>query len=369
MKKSINPFRISLLAVLFFSLIFVACEGPAGKDGATGATGPQGPAGPKGDPGQSGAEQCGVCHNNGTSLFEKKMQWAYSLHGTGDIYIYGNRVGCAQCHTHHGFLEYITTGATASAPYSEPATINCRTCHKIHENYDETDWAITKTNDVVFYETAGKATANFGKGNLCGQCHQALPTSPAIDVNSSADYLITSLRFGAHHSPAANLYANTIAFAPKGSKTYPTTNVHASVADACVSCHMSEGPVAHGEPVGGHTFRMSTEDGTVVNYKSCQGCHSEVTSKFNDKEGFYEAFKADLMTADSLFVAKGWRNASGYWIANGKNASATNPLVVSQNQAAAAYAYQLLLEDKSNGIHNPKYARAVLDNILEELRK
>lgn len=363
MNKFLNILRNAFLPILFLALVFSACEGPKGADGATGPTGPQGPQGPAGP---SGAEQCGVCHNNATALFEKQMQWSLSVHGTGDIYIYGNRAGCAECHTHQGYLDYLKTGAAPTAGYAEPSTINCRTCHNIHTKYDATDWALTNTNPVKYYETKGpKTTADFGKGNICAQCHQARAVATPVDVNSSNNYTLTDARFGGHHSPAANVFGTNIAFIPKGSATIPTSNFHTMIKNGCVDCHMNNGPVAYGEPVGGHTFRMSTEDGSVLNYPACTPCHSEVTSNFDQKGKFYSTFKADLAKADSIFIAKGWRNAStGLW-----NASSSKPLVVTQNQAAAMYAYEVLLEDKSNGIHNPKYARAILNNILEEITK
>ncbi|OGU58835.1 MAG: hypothetical protein A2X64_09505 [Ignavibacteria bacterium GWF2_33_9] len=358
MTKILNILKNAFLPILFVSIAFVACEGPEGPAGATGATGAKGD---KGDTGLSGAEQCGVCHNNGVVLFEKAAQWEQSLHGEGEIYLYGNRAGsgCPECHTHQGFLEYVETGAV-NGPYNDPATINCRTCHKIHVKYDETDWALTKTNDVTFYETAGpKATADLGAGNLCGQCHQARGTTPVIDFGA-ASYNITSSRFGGHHSPAANVFANNIAWVPTGSKTPSSSNVHSAVADACVTCHMTQGPAVHGEGVGGHTFKTSSMEGEIQNPLACTPCHEEVKT-FNDKEGFYDEFKTDMAAVDAKMQELAWRTATGW------KATSSAPLVLTPNQAAAAYAYQVLLEDKSNGIHNPKYARAILDNIMEVL--
>lgn len=369
MNKFLSVLRTLLLPILFVSLAFVACEGPAGAKGDAGATGPQGPAGPAGP---SGAEQCGVCHNNGSALFQKSVQWEESLHGTGDIYIYGNRSGCLECHTSQGFKDYLTNGTAPTTPYNDVSSINCRTCHNIHVKYDATDWALTKTTEVKFYETAApKATADLKKGNLCGQCHQARATTPAIDVNSTANYEITSSRFGGHHSPVANVFANNIAFVPKGSATIPTSNAHTAAPEGCPTCHMSEPPVLHGAVLGGHTWKMASDDGTLQNFAACTQCHPSATSSFDNIGGkFFSTFAADLHKADSIFQVKKWRDANGAWIGpNGKSASSSNKLVVTQNQAAAIYCYQLLLEDKSNGVHNPAYARAILNNILEEISK
>jgi len=364
MTKLLTVMRSAFLPIFFLALAFTACEGPKGADGATGATGPQGPQGPAGP---SGAQQCGVCHNNSTLLFAKQSEWAQSLHGTGEMYVYGNQSDCAYCHTSQGFLEYNQTGVTpvTGAPYSDPATINCRTCHNVHTNYDSTDWGLKRTVPVAFY-AAKVASADLGKGNLCGQCHQARPSSTPIDLtNPDATISITDMRLGAHHSPAANVFTGSLQFVPNGNATVPTSNYHSMVKDACVTCHMADTYVAHGQATGGHTFKTVSDDGTIFNTNACKACHTEVTNLTNFNQigsGFTDQFQTDMDSCATVMIAKGWMTASKNW-----NASSSKPLVVTQNQAAAMYAYNALQEDKSKGVHNPKYARAVLDNIMHVL--
>ena len=50
-------------------------------------------------------------------------------------------------------------------------------------------------------------------------------------------------------------------------------------------------------------------------------------------------------------------------------ATSAKPIKVTHNQAAAIYAFQMIKEDKGMGIHNPKLARAMLDNAMEVLSK
>lgn len=45
--------RVSLLACLFVTALFLACEGPQGPEGPVGPEGPQGPEGPEGPPGNA----------------------------------------------------------------------------------------------------------------------------------------------------------------------------------------------------------------------------------------------------------------------------------------------------------------------------
>jgi hypothetical protein len=46
----------------------------------------------------------------------------------------------------------MATGSVAGS-IEDPAPINCRTCHMIHMNYDETDWTLSTTDAVEFIHT------------------------------------------------------------------------------------------------------------------------------------------------------------------------------------------------------------------------
>lgn len=361
MNKFLNFLRIAFLPILFVSLI-AACEGPEGPAGPAGAAGAKGD---KGDPGASASAQCGVCHNNTTDLFAKQVEWEESLHAEGDVFIYGDRLDCAVCHTSEGFREVKETGAAAvKAVFPHPTTINCRTCHNIHIKYDATDWGLSKTTPVKFFDSG--ESVDLGKANLCGQCHQARAISPAIDLTKPADslYNVASSRFGPHHSPASNFLANKVKYLPTGGSSYPTTNVHGKV--VCMDCHMNPPNPALHEVIQGHSFKMKTVDGATQAVTGCIKCHAdEVKTKFNEKEGYYDQFTKDLAALRAKLIEKKWYDST----TNLLIATSGKPIKVSHNVAAAIYAFQYLTEDKSHGIHNPKLARAMLNNATEILSK
>jgi hypothetical protein len=260
----------------------------------------------------------------------------------------------------------VTKQDTVKVGFDDAVTINCRTCHKIHTKYDATDWALTKTDPVTFRE--GRVTAaDHGKGNLCIQCHQSRVVTPAIDVTKPADslYSITSSRFGPHYGSEGNLFDGKGFYKPVGSKSYPSTNVHGAIKDACVDCHMAGGSLP---VINGHTMWMSTDTSATATQKvtACLTCHAgEVKTKFDDKEKFYSTFKTDLAKLKQIIVDKGWYDGTlESW-----KASTSKPIKVTHNQAAAMYTYRLLWAEKSYGIHNPKMARALLDNSIEVLSK
>jgi hypothetical protein len=66
----------------------------------------------------------------------------------------------------------------------------------------------------------------------------------------------------------------------------------------------------------------------------------------------------------TLFVDKGLLNPeSDLW-----NASTSTPLVVPEAVAQAMWNYKLVTYDQSNGVHNPAYAKALLEAALETMQ-
>ncbi|MGB5263343.1 MAG: hypothetical protein WBN28_07055, partial [Lutimonas sp.] len=123
---------------------------------------------------------------------------------------------------------------------------------------------------------------------------------------------------------------------------------------SCTACHMSD---SSSESHGLHTFSPALE--------SCTACHTNMTEIPEEINGYTEEFKA----LENLLLAKGYIGEDGYVKGpNGENASSTNPLVVSAQDASAIWNYKTLYEDQSHGIHNPTYTRALLKNSIEALQ-
>ena len=111
--------------VLSMGAVFTACEGPAGKDGLAGAAGTNGTNGTNG---KDGNQTCGVCHNKGTVMFAKILQYENSVHFTGGN-IEGDRGNpCISCHTSEGFVSRIAVGsdtAMAKPFFSHEGSSRC----------------------------------------------------------------------------------------------------------------------------------------------------------------------------------------------------------------------------------------------------
>jgi hypothetical protein len=346
--------RIFFASLLSLAMLF-SLAGCKGDQGPIGPAGSQGPVGPEGPPGQNGAENCADCHSNNQLITAKVFQWENSVHATGGHYE-RNDASCAICHTSQGFLEVVGTGMMeASGTINDPLPQNCYTCHQIHQTYSEDDWAPTTSDPVTFW--VGGKTADLGKGNLCINCHQARVPSPALpDPGTSGMVTLTNKRYGPHHGSQGVMFTGSAAYEVEGSVPY-TNSMHQSlVENACITCHMA--PVAGGRSAGGHTFRVISEGGDL-NTNGCIQCHEDT----NELETLVMETQTEV---EDLLLQLGTRlNELG--ILDDALEYAKTPVDLTNVQLGVLWNYQYIREDKSFGVHNGKYARALLKNSIEAL--
>jgi len=357
--------RWLLTAVLLSGVAVAACEGPIGPTGPAGpagAAGATGAVGPAGKDGKDAAQTCTQCHTGDVALYAKQLQYETSAHRLGGTFE-RNSTSCAVCHTSQGFVERIATGATVTAAtIDNPAPINCRTCHQIHTTYTAADYALRATAPVKLW--ASNATVDFGPeaGNLCAQCHQGRPVSPAPSVGG-ADVKITSSRYGFHNSPVAQVLGGVGAFefsgpasVTKGPFTHGDKEYNPG---GCATCHMA---TAVGVETGGHTWRVHDEEETASsqNVSGCNqaGCHKTVESfdhwgVQSEIEGLLDDLRDELVRlkikdpGDNLYAVPGTYKA---------------------DIAAAFLNFQLFSSDHSGGLHNPPYVRSVLTNSIAKMK-
>jgi hypothetical protein len=350
--------KFNLLSMLFsvaivVSLIMVgACtkEGPAGKDGVDGKDGEPGLNG------SDGTATCAVCHDNSELVETKIMQWGASIHATGGNYE-RNDVGCAPCHTSQGFKERILTGEQeTAAKIEDPANINCYTCHMIHDTYATADWALRTTAPVALWidETV---TLDLGTANLCVQCHQPRVSTIPDVTNLEGDYTVTSGRWGPHHGPQSTVLTGNAFFAVGSGYT---SSMHKDAPNGCVTCHMA---AAFGSQAGGHSFNITydyhgSEEFNLVGCVDCHGSTDDAEAAIEEWEPEFEALMTEL---GDMLIAAGIYNPAG--------TSGTAITGTYTNKVAGAYwNFITLEEDRSMGIHNPKYVKKILENTIASLQ-
>ena len=359
--------KISLIAILMMALMVlfaVSCEGPVGPAGEMGLTGD---AGADGAPGADAQVTCLSCHND-DSMEDNKIELARAQHGIGDLAVdyAGGRSGCAQCHSHEGFVEFANTGGVA-ANFLTPSAWECSTCHGLHRTFTETlqdsvDYALRLTDAVPFYYNTDTETATMDidpSSNLCINCHQARTNIiGSMWDGSSATATITSTHAGPHHGPQANLLLGVNGSIATGTPFAPHLEV------GCVGCHMYETTGDDEINVnGGHTFWPAAE--------KCNSCHTGPDVVFAgshggddfEHEGFYDYkdFQSDI--ALKLEELAGLLVTAGVF----DSTHTVIPATYTADQYKAFWNFTYIAEDRSHGVHNPYYAESLLDESIASL--
>ncbi|MBD0851117.1 NapC/NirT family cytochrome c [Maribacter arenosus] len=374
---------LSLLMIVASSLLFVQCtsdpiQGPAGRDGIDGIDGVDGI-----DGADTSAESCISCHSN---TFRAPIYAAYetSFHSKGltegSVEYAGARASCAQCHSNEGFVDYITKGFVNPAGYyglTEPelvindngtpdddsddypelddrglpiysnnpvafvTSITCTTCHSDHKSFDfendGNDLAL-RALEPVSLMTDG-TVIDYGDGsNTCINCHQPRRTGPTDD--GAGMFRVTSTHWGPHHGPQATLLEGIQGMLVAGAEAYPGVGSAAHrTGSTCVSCHMG-----------------ATTDGT-------DGLHTMIPSSASCVECHSNGIPSDDFLASDMATLAGLLETIGI-----VHEDHPVPGTYSILEAEAAWNYLLILEDGSKGVHNPKYAKALIKNSIEALQ-
>ncbi len=326
---------LALLCMLSLLFALAACEGDPG------AQGPAGPAGTDAD------VQCTQqCHTDDASnlqdwILAKKAEYEESHHAHAESFVRRDDP-CSGCHTTEGYQYRVANGSTIAVDNS--SRIGCFACHAPHSNENfnlrkqgPTDWLI------------GTGTYDKGNSNTCAMCHQGRDADPAI---ASAD-TITNKRWGPHHGPQSNMLAGHGAYEFTG--PYSTTHAHngGGVPNGCVDCHMADQPGSG--LAGGHSFGMEYEyHGSLsINDAGC-GCHSgvDVDAKVAAAQAAYETAVRQL---GEDMVTLGW-------IDPGDTTYVEVPFGSADPDArGAVWNYRMLLEESSDGVHNPTYINGVIN--------
>jgi hypothetical protein len=279
---------------------------------------------------------CTACHNATTLIVSKEAQFRLSKHGSGDAYVRGASADCAGCHGSEGAKARINAHLNPHDPSIKGivnvSPYNCRTCHNIHMTYTKADFALTGGEEPVKMETTG-TQFNGGAGNLCANCHQIRNPIP---VASDGMIEVTSQFWGTHHAPNASMMLGEGGLGVKGRSSV----MYRPVQDSCVFCHMG---TEHN-----HTFEAKLE--------RCQGCHED--AKSFDMDGVQTDVKALLDEVKTKLVAHGVLNAD-----NGRAVPGTYPEAI----ASALWDYIYVVEDKSDGVHNPDYTKKLLKYASDQL--
>jgi hypothetical protein len=305
---------------------------------------------------------CFTCHGDTPgsstySLLAIENEYNHSLHATGTTW-QRRTSPCLGCHTNEGFIERVQLGDFPAQGLSNSSPIHCWTCHAPHTNGNFNFRAVAA---VTFIDGGG--TFNYGTGNVCANCHQNRAASPAVPAAGTDSVRITSSRWGPHHAPQANMFAGKSGFF---STAHPAVNsahtTDSRLTDvACVRCHMYVAPdsiTAISGVAGGHSWRMTAESesgGETDNTNACLECHGALPDFDYDTK--QTELTALLATVQARLLAAGLIDTS--------DLIPGTPRYITGSQLKAIWNYNMVLADRSMGVHNFKYAEALLNSALD----
>jgi len=306
------------------------------------------------------SNSCFDCHDYGIDLGTKvklaMRQYENSQHGSGENMRTGS---CAGCHTTEGFIERITGEDITSGAYN---AVGCFACHDPHENGD---FRLRTTEPV---ELGNDAIYDREESNLCVQCHHG-----RRDVRTYVeDSVELSNHFGPHYSCQSDMLIGENAYEYDG-YDYDVNSWHSTgVDEGCVNCHF-EVSVAY--DLGGHTFKMEADEEENTGACNVEGCHVNDTEiedfdrvtdydfdgDGDDTEGVQTEIEDLVEELETLLINAGLLE----WVEEEEAWEPTEDLVVPDaDSAGAVFNWSFVHEEGSHGIHNTRYAVALLKSSI-----
>ena len=268
------------------------------------------------------AENCGVCHEE--SHHPTYSNWKASLHAVakktsipGAFDFIASDPNCSACHTAEGFLQFIEQDEwipNVQAPGESGHDITCAACHDPHS-----------------HETAGQL--RLPKAQICVKCHNPEYNPAEIREPDGSEV---------HHSTAF-MFEGKGGY-EYGGYEYASSGHKFTVTDQCVTCHVFKTDFQQGPPeipaYTGHTFTPQLE--------SCVNCHQ------------------DFSPADSSFDYRGIQTQIRGLLdqLHGLLAAASSVDSTTSAFYRAKFNYDFVHSEGSDGIHNTKYAKALLESAI-----
>lgn len=310
------------------------------------------------------AGACLTCHD-APKKHRLGSYWKASSHATMPLSgEEASRSNCWPCHNGSALGAFAENPTAPDYSKVDPTleSISCVACHDPHsdENPNQLRTVSFPGLNNGFIPDAGIG----GKGQLCMNCHRSR-TNTATVVASQMNRF--GSRFYPHYSPQADMYLGQNGY----EYGLPISGLatHTGLENGCVTCHMStrvNGSSVHSN----HEMSMEDENGDRI--QACQSCHGSFVTSFEDIKAMSDydgngVIEAAITEIDGMLAQlKATLPLDG---TGEPVTSAADSMLVTDRatQLPAIYNYYFVKNDWSHGVHNTKYAVALLQASMSRL--
>lgn len=310
------------------------------------------------------AGACLACHD-APKKHRLGSYWKASSHATMPLSgEEAGRSGCWPCHNGSALGPFVENPTAPDYSGVDPhfESISCATCHDPHS--DENPNQLRTMSFPGFNNGFVPATGIGGKGQLCMNCHRARTNTATVVASQMNKF---GNRFYPHYSPQADMFLRNNGYEyglPIGGLA-----THPGPENGCVTCHMSKrvnGSSVHSN----HEMAMEDENGDRV--QAFQSCHGAFITTFEDIKamsdydgnGQVEAVITEIDGMLAQLKAILPVDDDGEPVTS---AADSNRVMDRPTQLPAIYNYWFVKKDFSHGIHNTKYAVALLQASMSRI--
>jgi hypothetical protein len=308
------------------------------------------------------AGSCSQCHDS-LPYHVKAFEWGQTPHAQGNVFRASG--SCAPCHSTRGYIDANDPGISELGDIVPTAGtgnegITCAACHDPHSPG-------AGAHQVRAIESVelpnGDLITEGGDGLICMACHKSRQDAENYVLGAAGG------NFGPHYGPQADMLSghNAIEYG----QNMPNSTHLTAVENSCAQCHMQDPgtsvpPYAENK-VGGHTYTLVYDDGTndvVYLTDACSTCHGEIESfDFGGEDLNRDGFIDGVQTEISLLL-----DDLGILLPPFGSTSVSGRDLETLELRRGAYNYLFVDSDGSLGVHNPKYAAALLRASIDDLK-
>ena len=271
---------------------------------------------------------------------------------------------CVRCHDGRGYVNF-TKGIgtdTDENVYTQDdlVFISCESCHDPHAG----GLRSRPMGSDTLSSGLSYADIDLGAGATCADCHKYRRFGE--DAVQNIAIRVPGPPWGPHYVGAIDMLLGDGGY--EFDTETPRSQAHKAIENTCVGCHMTTAEGDLRNLMGDHSWSMTTvvDDTQYDLVESCVTCHAGITS-FSDLMGadynmsgtvqpFVDEVQALLDTLAAALPPLGEPTVNAGDIDNDD-----------LEQKGAYWNYLYVRNDKSNGIHNPKYTIALLQRSISTI--